>query len=32
LVWRFAKAGKADFACLQSGLFEAAMNGDIAVK
>lgn len=32
LVWRFTKAGKVDFACLQPGHFEAGMKGDIAVK
>lgn len=32
LVWKFTKAGKFDFACLQPGHFEAGMRGKIAVR
>lgn len=32
LVWRFAKAGDVDFACLEPGHFEAGMKGRIVVK
>lgn len=32
LVWRFAKAGKVDFACLIPGHFEAGMKGAIRVS
>ena len=32
LVWKFTKAGKFDFACLQPRHFEAGMRGKIAVK
>ena len=32
LVWRFAKAGEVDFACLEPGHFEAGMKGRIIVR
>ncbi len=32
LIWKFTKAGKIDFACLQPGHFEAGMKGKVAVK
>ena len=32
IVWQFTKPGKADFACLQPGHFEAGMRGKIAIK
>ena len=31
VVWRFTKAGKVDFACLQPGHFDAGMKGAVAV-
>ena len=32
MIWKFTKAGKFDFACLQPGHFEAGMVGKISVK
>ena len=32
LVWKFTRAGKFDFACLQPGHFESGMVGKVAVK
>ena len=32
LVWRFTRAGKVDFACLQPGHFEAGMKGRVMVS
>jgi uncharacterized cupredoxin-like copper-binding protein len=32
IVWRFAKAGEVEFACLQPGHFEAGMVGKVTVK
>ena len=32
IVWKFTKAGKFDFACLQPGHFAAGMVGKVAVK
>jgi len=32
LVWRFSKAGKVLFACLQPGHYEAGMKGSVTVK
>lgn len=32
MIWHFTSAGKFDFACLQSGHFEAGMKGKVAVK
>ncbi|MBI5920307.1 MAG: cupredoxin family protein [Betaproteobacteria bacterium] len=32
LVWRFPKAGKIGFACLQPGHFEAGMKGSVTVR
>jgi len=32
IVWKFDKAGKVDFACLQPGHFEAGMKGQIEVS
>lgn len=32
IVWKFDKAGKVDFACLQPGHFEAGMKGQIVVS
>lgn len=31
IVWKFSKAGKVDFACLQPGHYDAGMKGKIAV-
>lgn len=31
VVWKFSKAGKVDFACLQPGHFEAGMKGSVQV-
>ena len=31
VVWRFTKAGKVDFACLQPGHYDAGMKGAVAV-
>lgn len=31
LIWRFTKAGRFDFACLQAGHFEAGMSGRVGV-
>lgn len=31
IVWQFTKAGKVDFACLQSGHYDAGMKGDVKV-
>jgi len=31
LVWRFSKAGKVDFACLQPGHYDAGMKGVVTV-
>ena len=31
VIWRFTKAGKVDFACLQPGHFDAGMKGAVAV-
>lgn len=31
VIWRFTKAGKVDFACLQPGHYEAGMKGAVAV-
>ena len=32
LIWKFTKAGRFDFACLQPGHYEAGMRGKIVVK
>jgi uncharacterized cupredoxin-like copper-binding protein len=32
LVWRFTRAGRVDFACLQPGHYEAGMRGDVRVS
>jgi len=32
VVWKFTKAGKVDFACLQPGHFDAGMKGQVMVK
>ena len=32
LVWRFTRSGTFDFACLQSGHYEAGMTGKVAVR
>ena len=32
LVWKFTRAGKFDFACLQPGHFESGMVGKVAVQ
>jgi len=31
IVWRFTKAGKVDFACLQPGHYDAGMKGEVKV-
>lgn len=31
IVWKFSKAGKVDFACLQPGHYDAGMKGKVAV-
>jgi uncharacterized cupredoxin-like copper-binding protein len=31
LIWRFTKAGKVDFACLQPGHYDAGMKGAVTV-
>ena len=31
VIWRFTKAGKVDFACLQPGHYDAGMKGAVAV-
>ena len=32
LIWKFTKAGKVDFACLQPGHFEAGMMGQVTIR
>ena len=32
VVWKFSRAGKIDFACLQPGHYDAGMKGAVAVK
>ncbi len=32
VVWKFTKAGKVDFACLQPGHYDAGMKGAVAVR
>ncbi|MCE9657964.1 MAG: cupredoxin family protein [Burkholderiales bacterium] len=32
VIWRFSKAGKVDFACLQPGHYDAGMKGAVSVR